>query len=241
MNDTKNQRKNVFKKLLTVLEITIITLIVLICTVILTQRLSNNETSFLGFRLFKVETGSMIPKYNINDVLLVKETNPDEIKIGDDITYLKNEGQYGDVLITHQVIDIIEKNGVVEFYTKGIANNISDPVVFGSQIVGVVKFKSFILTFITNILSNIYSFYFVIIVPMVISLFFREIHSKDRKERYLEKRRQEIQEEREQEKKKEQKTQENNTKRKRGQVTDTKTKRNDKNSSATKKSNKKGN
>ena len=27
------------------------------------------EKSFLGLRLFKVETGSMIPKYNINDVI----------------------------------------------------------------------------------------------------------------------------------------------------------------------------
>ncbi|MBR3614641.1 MAG: signal peptidase I, partial [Clostridia bacterium] len=162
------------------------------------------------------------------DVLLVKETNANKINVGDDVVYLGAAEQYDGMIITHQVIDIKENNGELEFYTKGIANNTPDPVVFSSQLIGVVQAKIYTLTFITNILLNIYSLYFIVVLPIIINLFFREIHSKDRKERFLEKRRKEIQEEQEQEKKKEQKSKEYNTKRKRGQITDTKQKRNSK-------------
>ena len=33
----------------------------------------------------------MIPEYNVNDVLAIKKINTDELKVGDDITYLGNK------------------------------------------------------------------------------------------------------------------------------------------------------
>ena len=62
-------------------------MIAFVSITIVTQRVSNNENSFLGFRIFKVETGSMIPKYQIGDVILIKEKDINKIKVGDDVTY----------------------------------------------------------------------------------------------------------------------------------------------------------
>lgn len=187
MNYTKNKRKGTLKKILSVFEGIITILIVATCLIIITQRLTDNEESFMGYRLFKVETGSMIPKYNINDVILVTEKEPSEIKEGDDLVYVALDGEFAGMVITHQVVRI-EENGVErKFYTKGLANNTEDPVVNPEQVIGVVKTKVATLTLITNVLLNPYSLYFLIVLPVTITLFLREVHSKDRKERYIQK------------------------------------------------------
>ena len=91
MNNTKNERKSILKKIFGFFEIILIVLVLFVCLIILTQRISNNEKSFFGYRLFKIETGSMIPRYNINDVILVKETNVNKINIKDDLVYFGKE------------------------------------------------------------------------------------------------------------------------------------------------------
>ena len=185
MNYTKNKRKGTLKRIWSFFEGIITILIVVVCLIIITQRLSGNEKSFLGYRLFKIETGSMIPKYNVNDVILVTEKNPDEIKEGDDLVYVGDRGEYTGVVITHQLIKIEKNETELEFYTKGLANNEVDPVVHENQIIGVVKDKSEILTFIINMLLNPYTLYFLVVLPLTLTIFFREVHSKDIKERYV--------------------------------------------------------
>ena len=187
MNYTKNKRKGALKRILSFLEVIITIVIVVVCLIIITQRLSGNEKSFFGYRLFKVETGSMIPKYNINDVILVAETDPNEIKEGDDLVYRGQTGEYAGMVITHQLVRIEKDGEKLDFYTKGLANNKEDPVVHKEQIIGIVKAKSQILTLITNMLLNPYTLYFLVILPATITIFFREVHSKDVKERYVQK------------------------------------------------------
>ena len=148
--------KNIWK----ILEKIIIAIIILLSIIIVTQRVSNNKNAFLGFRLFRVETGSMLPKYQIGDVILVKETNIDKIKIGDDVTYNGNAGVMKGKIVTHQVIEISEKDGQKIFKTKGIANNAADPLIYGSQINGVVQCELGILTLICDLLADKHIFYF---------------------------------------------------------------------------------
>ena len=187
MNYTKNKRKGTLKKILSFFEGIITILIVVTCLIIIIQRLSDNEESFMGYRLFKVESGSMVPKYNINDVILVTEKEPKEIKEGDDLVYVGLDGEYAGRIITHQVVRIEEHGAELKFYTRGLANNIEDPVVQPEQVIGVVKTEIKTLTLITNILLNPYSLYFLIVLPVTITIFLREVHSKDVKERYIQK------------------------------------------------------
>ena len=115
----------------------------------------------------------MIPKYQIGDVILVKEKDANNIKVGDDVTYLGEAASVKGLLITHRVIDIEEKDGKRIFHTKGIANNLEDPAITGNQINGVVQTKLYVLTFICNLLVNKYIFYFCGIVPLSIYAGFR--------------------------------------------------------------------
>lgn len=166
----------------------IVTLVILfISIIIITQKVTNNTQAFLGFRIFRVQTGSMLPKYKIGDVILVKEKDIEKIKIGDDVTYLGAEGVVKGVLITHRVIDIEEIDGKRAFHIQGIANNLEDPIVYGEQINGVVQFKMLFLTLICKMLNNKYIFYFCGILPLTIYVFFRMFKSNhDRYKRKME-------------------------------------------------------
>lgn len=155
--------------------------ILFITAIILTQNLTQNEKSFLGLRLFRVQTGSMIPKYQIGDVILVQEKDIDKISIGEDVTYWGTSGVMKGKLVTHQVVDIEMIDGEKVFHTKGIANNTEDPLVYGEQINGVVKGKLYILTLICSLLNNKYIFYFLGILPLTLYIFFSYTRGKLKK------------------------------------------------------------
>ena len=63
----------------------IIAIIMLI--VVILQRTSNNSLAIGGYRMFAVASGSMEPKYEIGDVLISREIEPSEIKVGDTVVY----------------------------------------------------------------------------------------------------------------------------------------------------------
>lgn len=169
------------KKAWKVLEKIIMIAIIFISLIIVTQRLSNNEKSFLGYRIFRVQTGSMIPKYEIGDVIIVKEKDINKIKVGDDVTYWGTTGTMKGKLVTHQVIEIEEIDGQKVFHTKGIANNTEDPIIYGDQINGVVQGKLYILTAITLALANKYVFYFCGIIPLTIFVFLAFVRTNTKK------------------------------------------------------------
>ena len=163
----------IFKVLWNILSKIITILILFVSIIIVVQKVTNNKESFFGYRIFRVQTGSMIPKYNIGDVILVKEKDINKIKVGDDVTYKGESGSVKGLLVTHRVIDIEEVDGKKAFHTKGIANNLEDPIVYGNQINGVVQTKLYILSLICLLLNNKYVFYFCGVLPLTIYVGFR--------------------------------------------------------------------
>lgn len=164
-----NKKKiNIFSLIFKLIKTAIIIFLVLFSMVICMQRFSDNSLSFLNYRLFSVVTGSMQPKYNIGDVLLCKEAEPQKLKVGDDITYLGNSGTYKNKVVTHRIVKIEkEQNGELLFYTKGIASTRLDPVVKEEQLYGKiikeVEFLSWLYKFVTT--PN--GFYICIFIPLV--------------------------------------------------------------------------
>lgn len=171
INNTK--RKSIFKTILRCIEIVIIIICAFFAAIIVTQRVSSNNKAFLGFRLFRVETGSMIPKYLVGDVILVKEKEFDKIQVGDDVSYVASSGVVRGSIVTHQVVDFaVDENGEKALITKGIANSIEDPKVYENQVNGVVITKLQILSMICRGINNMYILYFLVIVPLTVYVFF---------------------------------------------------------------------
>lgn len=182
--EEKQKKVNVFKGIkiiYKILEKIIMVAIICVTVIIATQRISNNEKAFMGYRIFRVQTGSMIPKYNIGDVILVKEKETDKIQVGEDVTYWGTTGVMKGKIVTHQVIQIEESEGQKAFHTKGIANDTEDPIVYANQINGVVQSKLYILSIITKALSNPYIFYFCMIIPLTIIIFFSFVKTNTKK------------------------------------------------------------
>lgn len=174
-----------FKFVISVIKFILTTLIIIIIGVILIQRFSNNNMSLGGYRIFTVVTESMVPKYQVGDVILIKEEEKSNIQIGDDVTYMGKIGSYADKIVTHQVIGIeIGNDGLLKFHTKGIANEDEDPLVSEEQIYGVVQAKLQIVTFLNGIINNMYGMYFLIIIPLAIIMFTEFKSFKEEKEDY---------------------------------------------------------
>ena len=174
-----------FKFVISVIKFILTTLIIIIIGVILIQRFSNNNMSLGGYRIFTVVTESMVPKYQVGDVILIKEEEKSNIQIGDDVTYMGKIGSYADKIVTHQVIGIeIGNDGLLKFHTKGIANEDEDPLVSEEQIYGVVQAKLQIVTFLNGIINNMYGMYFLIIIPLAIIMFTEFKAFKEEKEDY---------------------------------------------------------
>ena len=160
--------KKIFRIIKSIINIVIVLFVIAFVLIVCLQRFSDNKFSFLSYRMFTVVTGSMEPKYKIGDVLIAKEKAPDEIKIGDAISYLATKGSIKDKVVTHEVVDITkDENGDYLFHTKGLVNLVEDPVVSANQLYGVVIYKSKILSFIHKIIGTSMGMFLFVIVPIL--------------------------------------------------------------------------
>ena len=162
----KLKDNKIFKITKMVLNILVGTFLVLFLLIVCLQRFSGNKISIFNYRMFTVASGSMVPKYEVGDVLISKETKPSNIRVGDTISYLGEKGDFKNKVITHEVISIEEINGKIAFHTKGLANIIEDPVVYEDQVYGVVIHRSIILSSIYKLVATKYGI-LIIIIPVL--------------------------------------------------------------------------
>lgn len=164
------KNNKVLKILLMVVKAIISLFIVIVISIIFIQRISNNKLSLGGYSIYTIITESMAPEYKVYDMVVSKNINTKEISVGDDVVYLGEKDDFAGKIVTHRVIKKEIKRGKTYFHTKGIANDIEDPLVGENQILGKVIYKSKILSLISKIVNNPYGFYFVIFVPFAILL-----------------------------------------------------------------------
>ena len=170
-------KSNIFKKAIKLVFKILYQILIVLCfiliLIIVLQKVTNSNGSIAGYRIFRVITGSMIPQYDVGEVVISKEINPNKIKVGDDIVYMGTYGEYNGKIIMHEVIGIDkdEKGNNLNFHAKGLnANSIEDPQIKADQIYGVVKLKSEVLKFLYNLATNIYTA-FVIITILAFNVF----------------------------------------------------------------------
>lgn len=166
--------------------VTVILLIVL--SVIVIQRVTNNELSFGGYRIYTVVTQSMFPEYRVGDILVSKEVKPSDIKIGDDVVYLGEKDDFKDKIVTHRVVSVrkdIETNKLI-FTTKGLNNIIEDPEIDEYQLYGKVVYKTVFFSFISRIMTNMVGCFvlfaiatLIISIQIVINIFYDDEDDDD--------------------------------------------------------------
>lgn len=159
--------KKAFGKIKIVLNVLLTIFVILFLLMVCLQRFTNNEISFLNYRMFTVASGSMAPEYEVGDVLIARETKEEDIKVGDSVSYLGDKGSFAGKVVTHEVIRI-EKDvdGNYIFHTKGKANLVEDPPITYNQIYGVIVWNPKLLSFIYKVINTKYGLFIFVILPI---------------------------------------------------------------------------
>ena len=174
MADFKNKIKELKENkilgiILKVIKVCFAIMMVTFILMVLLQRVSDNRVSLFNLRIFTVVSGSMEPKYKIGDVLISMETKPEDIKVGDTISYIGERGTVAGKIITHQVESIDKDlNNKYVFHTKGLANDISDiyPVT-EDQVYGVVIYKVFLLSLVYKVIGTTWGLFVFVVIPLL--------------------------------------------------------------------------
>lgn len=99
---------------------------------------SNKVPSIFGYKSFIVLSGSMESKIDIGDLVIVKQTKFNDLKVNDIIAFRDNEN----LVTTHRIIDEVNVNNQKCFKTKGDSNNTEDEgVVCEKQVEGKYQWK----------------------------------------------------------------------------------------------------
>lgn len=176
MGEDIRSKKSTIKKVIKIISKILYQILVALClivaAIIVFQKITNNNKSIGGYRIFRVITGSMEPEYDVGEVVISKEVDPNSIEVGDDIVYLGTYGEYKGKIIMHSVVAIDkDENGNLNFHAKGLhSSSVEDPQIKANQIYGVVKYKSIILTVLYKLATNIYSL-FIIITILALNVF----------------------------------------------------------------------
>ena len=147
-------------------------IVVLMLVVVVMQRTTNNNIAIGGVRMFSVATGSMVPVYEVGDILISKEIKPEDIKVGDDLVYQGKKGTFAGKVVTQRVNSIEkQEDGNYKIITQGIANTAEDPEIDQTQVYGKVICKLHLLSFLGKMVRNTYVFYFCVFIPVGILVY----------------------------------------------------------------------
>ena len=120
----------------------------------------------IGYQPYCVLSGSMEPTYRTGSLIYVKKADPQDIKVGDPITFVLDENL---TVATHRVIEIDEADR--HFYTKGDATEYPDasPVHF-NNLIGRPAFTIPYMGYVANYIQNPPGRYIAIAAAAVILL-----------------------------------------------------------------------
>lgn len=124
----------------------------------------------VGLNTYVVLSGSMEPTYHTGSLLYVKSVDPQDLRVGDPITFMLNE----DTVATHRIIEILpdeEDSSVLRFRTQGDANDAPDgtPVHY-KNVIGKPVFSVPYLGYFANFVQNPPGLYFAIGFAVVLVL-----------------------------------------------------------------------
>lgn len=79
----------------------------------------------VGLDIYAVLSGSMEPTYHTGSVIYVKKVKPEDLKVGEAITFAQSK----DTVVTHRIVEVVKDPkapGGLKFRTKGDANTAVD-------------------------------------------------------------------------------------------------------------------
>ncbi len=126
---------------------------------------------FPGMNFFTIYGGSMMPTIPIGSVVAVKSVEASAIKVGDIIAF--RTGTEADKVVTHRVVEVLNRGGALSFRTAGDSNaNPDGNAVLAENVVGEVWFHVPFLGYLSSFVTTKLGFILLILMPgiFIISL-----------------------------------------------------------------------
>ena len=121
-----------------------------------------------AYNAYVVLTGSMIPEIQVKDVFITKKRKPEELEVGDIITFLSSDSRMSGIIVTHRIKNIYydSTTGRYSYQTKGDANNTEDfALAEDYNIIGEVIFKIPKLGYVQDLLASKGVLIIVVLIP----------------------------------------------------------------------------
>ena len=155
---------NLTSKILKVSSYCVVGLIICLSLFVMTLRFLGETPSVFGYSFYYVLTESMEPEIHSCDMIIGKSTEPEDLQVGDIITYKGETGSLYGKIITHEIVEI--NDGI--FTTKGVANDLPDPPINSSQILSKYVVTIPLAGKLFSAINSKYGFIFLIAVPLVL-------------------------------------------------------------------------
>ena len=165
----------IFKLLLNVaISFVCVIALLLIYYVFMAQIHANDEDYKPGFSFYTIVSPSMNPVIKVYDVIVnVKVNNPEDIKVGDIITYVSTNSTSLGMTITHRVIAVYKNdNGNYEYQTQGDNNSEPDSVlVTFDHVIGKKLIIIPALGKLQFLMANKKNWLFLLLIPIAFFIF----------------------------------------------------------------------
>ena len=102
-----------------------LTALVALTVYIMVCNMRGEVAGVFGVSVVKVVTGSMEPSIHVGDYIVLKQTDPDELRAGDVICFYSRDSAIYGKPNTHRIVSVLDDGS---FVTKGDANPVSDTV-----------------------------------------------------------------------------------------------------------------
>ena len=137
-------------------------LVICVSLFVLILRFLGESPSIFGYSFYYVLTESMEPEIMAGEIIICKSAKPENLQVGDIVTYIGEKGELKDKIITHKIVDI--NDGV--FTTQGVANDIPDPTISASQILARYVASVPLAGKLFSLINSKFGFIFLIVTPL---------------------------------------------------------------------------
>lgn len=113
----------------------------------------------------------MEPTYGVDTMIVVKKTEPSEIKVGDVISFYSSDPALDGAVNTHRVTAVRREGDQWVYTTRGDANNVDDTYeAYSRYLVGKVVGSSVLVGKLSRLAANPLIFIPIILIPLALIL-----------------------------------------------------------------------
>ena len=122
MANPKKKRKPIIFSII----FNLIPVLMIIAAVFVVDRMNNRVTFVFDHAVIIIATGSMEPAIPAPSCILITRAEPEDIEVGDIITFYSDDPAIAGSMNTHRVLSVIRSIDGIEYQTKGDYNPLPD-------------------------------------------------------------------------------------------------------------------